>query len=159
MREIRWNLGRGLSDLTAEVAVDRVIDVTGPAIPDRCTKILNRWARKNNLWIDWFSDWRPDGHGITRTGQVSPAGNRHAAAALARSKPSKAPGEPPRLAPEEKANLTRGLLSGRSSLAQQDFLAVLGVPRDKSIHWTKHRAAKEITARQNRRRGKPQPAH
>jgi hypothetical protein len=52
---------------------------------------------------------------------------------------------------EERASLSKGLMCGRSSLKQQELLADLGVPRDRSMTWTKHRASKEIEKRISRR--------
>lgn len=48
---------------------------------------------------------------------------------------------------EDKTAMTCGRLTGRSSLAQQDFLAKFGVPREKTINWTMYRASKEIQKR------------
>ena len=52
--------------------------------------------------------------------------------------------------PVEKTAFTCGRKTGRSSLRQQDILAELGVPREKSITWTAHRADKEIANRQKK---------
>jgi hypothetical protein len=60
--------------------------------------------------------------------------------------------------PEEKRNLRQGLMSGRSSLDQQSLLAKLGVPREKSIAWTKHRASQEITKRLEKSKRSKAPA-
>lgn len=61
-------------------------------------------------------------------------------------------------APEEKGALTSGRISGRSTLAQQDFLLKLGVPRQRSVVMTKYKAKKEIEKRLAKRQpSKPRP--
>lgn len=56
---------------------------------------------------------------------------------------------------EDKTALTCGRISGRSNLAQQDLLAKLGVPRERSITWTKYKASQEITRRLTDTRKEP----
>lgn len=67
--------------------------------------------------------------------------------------PKKRPPRPPYVwAPEEKAAQTDFRLIGRSTIAQQSLLATLGVPREKSVTWTKYHAAQEITKRLKKHR-------
>lgn len=54
--------------------------------------------------------------------------------------------------PTEKAHKTKGLIVGRSTLKQQEYLEDLGVPRSTSVQWTMHRASKEISLRVERKR-------
>lgn len=51
---------------------------------------------------------------------------------------------------EDKAAITAGRIAGRSTTHQHEMLQALGVPRDRSIHWTRYRAMKEIMKRQNK---------